>query len=74
MVEKLSSTFETRIEDFRKHNADSYAFAHPLDLVVKNIPSSFQLEIIERQANVDLKRAHHENDFLTFYRSYVQKN
>lgn len=74
MVEKLTSAFETRFEDFRKHNADFQLFAHPFDLVVENIPSSFQLEILELQANVDLKRAYNENDLLTFYRSYVYGN
>ena len=54
------------------HNADFQLFAHPFDLVVENIPSSFQLEIIELQANVNLKRAYNENNLLTFYRSYVQ--
>ena len=74
MVEKLTLAFETRFEDFRKHNADFQIFAQPFDLVVKNIPPSFQLEIIELQANVDLKRAYHENNLLTFYRSYVYTN
>ena len=68
MVEKLTLAFETRFEDFRKHDADFQIFAQPFDLVVENIPPSFQLEIIELQANVDLKRAYHENDLLTFYR------
>ena len=71
-VEKLTSTFETRFEDFRKHNASFQLFAHPFDLVVENIPSSFQLKLIELQANVDLKRTYHENDMLTFYRSYAR--
>ena len=69
MVEKLTSAFEIRFEDFRKHNADCQLFAHPFNLVVKNIPFSFQLEIIELQVNVDHKRAYHENDLITFYRS-----
>ena len=74
MVEKLTSAFETSFEDFRKHNADCQLFAHPFDLVVENIPSSFQLKVIELQANIDLKRAYHENDLLTFYRSYAYEN
>ena len=74
MLEKLTSAFQTRFEDFRKHNADCQFFAHPFDLVVENIPSSFQLEIIELQANVDLKQAYQENDLLTFYRSYLYEN
>uniref|UniRef100_H2ZD91 Uncharacterized protein n=1 Tax=Ciona savignyi TaxID=51511 RepID=H2ZD91_CIOSA len=73
-IEKLTSAFKTRFEDFRKHNADVQLFAHPFDLVVENIPPRFQLEIIELQANVDLKRAYRENDLLTFYRSYVYGN
>ena len=54
-IEKLTSAFETRFEDFRKHNVDVQLFAHPFDLVVENTPPSFQLEIIQMQANVDLK-------------------
>ena len=54
-IEKLTSAFETRFEDFRKHNVDVKLFAHPFDLVVENTPPSFQLEIIQMQANVDLK-------------------
>ena len=73
-IEKLTSAFETRFEDFKKHNVDVQLFAHPFDLVVENTPPSFQLEIIELQANVDLKQAYHENDLLTFYRSYVYGN
>ena len=72
MVEKLTLAFETRFEDFRKHDADFQIFAQPFDLVVENIPPSFQLEIIELQANVDLKRAYHENDLLTFYTNLVK--
>ena len=73
-IEKLTSAFETRLEDFRKRRTDVPIFAHPFDLVVENTPPSFQLEIIELQANVDLKRAYHENDLLTFYRCYVYGN
>ena len=68
MVEKLTLAFKTRFEDFRKHNANFQIFAQPFDLVVENIPPSFQLEIIELQTNIDLKRAYYENDLLTFYR------
>ena len=51
-------------------------FDHPFDMVVENKlkPSSFQLKIIKLQSNVDLKQAYHENDSLTFYRSYGYGN
>ena len=55
MFKKLISTFETCFEDFRKHNRDCQLFAQLFDLVVKNIPSSFHLKIIEMQVNVNLK-------------------
>ena len=59
MVKKLTLALKIRFEDLKKHNADCQLFAHPFHLVVENIPSSFQLEIIELQANVDLKRAYY---------------
>ena len=46
---------ELALKIFGKHNPDCQLYAHPFNLVVENIPSRFQLEIIELQLNVELK-------------------
>jgi len=43
-------------------------------MVVKNIPGCSQLEIIEKQAEVDLQRAYNQNGLFTFYGSYMCRN
>ena len=55
MDKKLTLAFKTYFENFRKQNPDSQHSAHSFDLVVEDIPSSFRLEIVELQVNVDLK-------------------
>ena len=72
VVEKQSFAAATRLEVFQNRKIDLQAFTHSLDLAVENIPSCFQLKIIELQENVDFKRAYNENDLLTFYKRYVQ--
>ena len=74
IVEKHSFAVATRLEVFQNRKIDFQAFAHPLDLAVENIPSCFQLKIIELQENVDFKRAYNENGLPTFYKHYVYGN
>ena len=45
MVEKLSSVFPTRFEDFQNRLVDFKILAHLFDLAAENIPDCFELKV-----------------------------
>ena len=74
MVAKLSSVFASGFRDFRHHKFSFPLFTCLFDLVPENTADCFQLDIIELQASVDLRRTFNQNDLLTFYSSFVHAN
>ena len=46
-------------------------FSQPFDVTPDDIPDRCQMEAIDLQSDMDLKRAYDSNDVVTFYKKYV---
>ena len=70
-VQKLRDEFANRFTDFRKNEIKLKLFAQPFDLVVEDCPDDFQIELIELQADMEIKRKYSESSLVDFYKLYV---
>ena len=71
--QKLSDEFANRFTDFRQNEIKLKLFAQPFDLVEGDCPDDFQMELIELQADMEIKGRYSENSLVDFYKLYVCK-
>ena len=70
-ISKLCSEFGKRFTDFRNYEMEFKLFSQPFYVTPDNIPDCYQMEVIDLQSDMDLKRAYASNDVVTFYKKYV---
>ena len=70
-VQKLREEFANRFTDFRQNEIKLKLFAQPFDLKVEDCPDDFQMELIELQGDMKIKRKYSENSLVDFYKLYV---
>ena len=67
-ITKLCAEFGSRFIDFRNHEMEFNLFSQPFDVTPDDIPDCYQMEVIDLQCDMDLKRAYDSNDVITFYK------
>ena len=71
-VQKLRDDFTSWFPEFRQDEMNVKFFAQPFDLAVEDSPDDCQMELIELQADIDIKRGYPENSLADFYKRYVE--
>lgn len=70
-VQKLRDELANRYPNFRQNEIKLKLFAQPFDLSVKDCLNNCQMELIELQANMDIKRKYQESSLVDFYKLCV---
>ena len=70
-VQKLRDEFTSKFPEFRRDEMRVNLLAHLFDLAVEDSPGDFQMELIERQADMDTKRGYSENSLVEIYKLNV---
>ena len=70
-VQKLCDEFTSRFPEFRRDEIKVGLSAHHFDLAVEDSPDDSQMELIELQADMDIKRGYSEDSLVDFYKLYV---
>ena len=70
-TQTLCRQIENRFEDFRNHDSKFRYFSEPFDVEPEKAPESLQMELIDLQADPDLRRAYNSNDLVEFYKLYL---
>ena len=73
-IQTLCSEIENRFGDFRNHEIEFKLFSEPFDIEPEKAPEHLQMELIDLQADTDLKRAYNSNDLVEFYKLYLGEN
>ena len=60
-VGKLCSEFTNRFADFRKCEMEFKLFSQPFEIAAEDSPDCYQMELIDLQSNMDLKKAYGDN-------------
>lgn len=69
----LIHEFETRFQDFRKHDILFIIFATPFSVEIHLLEADLQMECIELQADIQMKEKFHQFSLLDFYKIYLPK-
>ncbi|KAG0433364.1 General transcription factor II-I repeat domain-containing protein 2A [Dictyocoela muelleri] len=72
-LHKLAENFAVRFVDFKNKETKFTIFAHPLGADVYNAPQNLQLELIDLQADFELKSKFNNVSLLDFYKLYLQE-
>ncbi|CAM1324002.1 Uncharacterised protein r2_g3265 [Pycnogonum litorale] len=59
---KLCAEFTSRFADFRKCETEFKLFSQPFDMAPEDSPDCYQMELIDLQSDMDLRRAYDSND------------
>ncbi|XP_043917683.1 general transcription factor II-I repeat domain-containing protein 2B-like isoform X2 [Protopterus annectens] len=73
LINSLSQDFESRFQDFRKHQQHFSIFATPFSVDINMLPANLQLECIELQSDIQLKEKFLQESLLDFYKLYLSK-
>ena len=70
----MNEEFDHRFQDFRLQESSLHMFSSPFDVNVEQAPEEFQMELIELQANDDLKRDMKDYSLLEFYKRLPEES
>ena len=68
---KLCAGFTNQFADFRKCEMEFKLFSQPFEIAAEDSPDCYQMELIDLQSDMDLKRAYGDNNLVNFYKNYV---
>lgn len=66
-IEMIQKSFAERFTDFKGQSNIFQLFQNPIDIPINNVEDDFQLELIDLQANDDLKIYFKNETLISFY-------
>jgi len=70
-VGRLCAEFTSRFSDFMKCETEFKLFSQPFGMKPEDSSDCYQMELIDLQSDMDLRRAYDSNDLVTFYKNYA---
>ena len=68
-IQELFNEFTIRIPEYRRDDIKVMLFAYPFHL--EDSPDNCQIDLLELQADMDIKRGYSDNSLADFYKLYA---
>ncbi|XP_043931708.1 general transcription factor II-I repeat domain-containing protein 2A-like isoform X1 [Protopterus annectens] len=73
LINSLAQDFQSRFQDFRKHQQHFSIFATPFSIDINMLPANLQMKCIELQSDIQLKEKILQASLMEFYKLYLPK-